>query len=459
MVDLIMKDILGTPAILVGLFALIGLLLQKKDVANVISGTLKTIMGFVILGAGAGVLVASLDNFSSMFDHAFEIQGIIPNNEAIVALAQDAFGAETAMIMLFGMVANILLARITPFKYIFLTGHHTMFMACLIAVILSTGGFSGVTMIVTGSIILGSLMVLLPALLQPYTRKITGSDDFAIGHFGSFGYLIAAAVGKAVGKNSKSTEEIKVPKSFNFLRDTSVSVSLTMAILFFVVALFTGPAFIESELSGGTNFLVFSFMQALTFAAGVYIILAGVRMLLSEIVPAFKGIADKIVPNAIPALDAPSVFPFANNAVIIGFFFSFVAGLLSMFLLPILGLKVIVPGLVPHFFTGAAAGVFGNATGGRKGAVFGSMANGVIISFLPALLLPVLGSLGFQGTTFGDSDFGVVGLLLGGLIELLSSNILFLVIVAAILIAVFVGTSLIKRSSTKNKLEEKHEAM
>ncbi|MFK3961092.1 PTS ascorbate transporter subunit IIC [Guptibacillus hwajinpoensis] len=459
MVDLIMKDILGTPAILVGLFALIGLLLQKKDVANVISGTLKTIMGFVILGAGAGVLVASLDNFSSMFDHAFEIQGIIPNNEAIVALAQDAFGAETAMIMLFGMVANILLARITPFKYIFLTGHHTMFMACLIAVILSTGGFSGVTMIVTGSIILGSLMVLLPALLQPYTRKITGSDDFAIGHFGSFGYLIAAAVGKAVGKNSKSTEEIKVPKSFNFLRDTSVSVSLTMAILFFVVALFTGPSFIESELSGGTNFLVFSFMQALTFAAGVYIILAGVRMLLSEIVPAFKGIADKVVPNAIPALDAPSVFPFANNAVIIGFFFSFVAGLLSMFLLPILGLKVIVPGLVPHFFTGAAAGVFGNATGGRKGAVFGSMANGVIISFLPALLLPVLGSLGFQGTTFGDSDFGVVGLLLGGLIELLSSNVLFLIIVAALLIAVFVGAALIKRSLAKNNLEEKHDAI
>ena len=56
MVDLIMKDILGTPAILVGLFALIGLLLQKKDVANVISGTLKTIMGFVILGAGAEYL-------------------------------------------------------------------------------------------------------------------------------------------------------------------------------------------------------------------------------------------------------------------------------------------------------------------------------------------------------------------------------------------------------------------
>ncbi len=458
MVDLIMKDILGTPAILVGLFALIGLLLQKKDVANVISGTLKTIMGFVILGAGAGVLVGSLDNFSSMFDHAFEIQGIIPNNEAIVALAQEAFGAETAMIMLFGMVANILLARITPFKYIFLTGHHTMFMACLIAVILSTGGFSGATMIITGSIILGSLMVLLPALLQPFTRKITGADDFAIGHFGSFGYLTAAAVGKVVGKNSKSTEEIKVPKTLNFLRDTSVSVSLTMALLFFVVALFTGPSFIESELSDGTNFLVFSFMQALTFAAGVYIILAGVRMLLSEIVPAFKGIADKVIPNAIPALDVPAVFPFANNAVIIGFFFSFVAGLLSMFLLPLLGLKVIVPGLVPHFFTGAAAGVFGNATGGRRGAVFGSMANGVIISFLPALLLPVLGTLGFEGTTFGDADFGLVGIILGNMIALLSSKTVFLAIVGVLLAAIFVGATLFKRSKEQNDVDDKPEA-
>ncbi|WP_221563251.1 PTS ascorbate transporter subunit IIC [Alkalihalobacillus sp. TS-13] len=437
MVDLIMNDILGTPAILVGLFALVGLLVQKKNSGDVVSGTLKTVLGFVILGAGAGVLVQSLDKFSAMFNEAFSVEGVIPNNEAIVALAQESFGTETAMIMLFGMVVNILLARFTPFKYIFLTGHHTMFMACMIAVILKTGGLSGVTMVIIGSIILGSLMVLSPAMLQPFTRKVTGSDDFAIGHFGSIGYFVSAAVGKAVGKNSKSTEEIKVPKSLGFLRDTSVSVSLTMVILFFIVAGFAGSSYVESELSGGQNFLVFGFMQGLTFAAGVYIILAGVRMLLGEIVPAFKGIADKVVPNAKPALDCPAIFPFASNAVIIGFLFSFIAGLVSMAFLPLLGLKVIVPGLVPHFFTGAAAGVFGNATGGRKGAIIGSMANGVMISFLPALLLPVLGSLGFEGTTFGDADFGVVGIVLGNLIKLIQSNILVVLVILGILALLF----------------------
>ncbi|MGG0643127.1 PTS ascorbate transporter subunit IIC [Sporosarcina gallistercoris] len=433
MVDLIMNDILGTPAILVGLFALVGLLVQKKNSGDVVSGTLKTVMGFVILGAGANVLVQSLDKFSSMFDHAFAMEGVIPNNEAIVALAQESFGTETAMIMLFGMIVNIGFARFTPYKYIFLTGHHTMFMACMIAVILRTGGMSGFHLVLLGSIILGAVMVLFPAMLQPYTRKITGSDDFAIGHFGSFGYLVSANVGKLVGKNSKSTEELKVPKSLGFLRDTSVAVSLTMVLLFFVVSAFAGPAFVEAELSDGQNFLVFAFMQGLTFAAGVYIILAGVRMLLGEIVPAFKGIADKLVPNAKPALDCPAIFPFASNAVIIGFFFSFIAGLLSMFLLPLFGLKVIVPGLVPHFFTGAAAGVFGNSTGGRKGAIFGSMANGFLISFLPALLLPILGTLGFQGTTFGDADFGVVGIVLGNIINLVQSNLLITVIVLVIL--------------------------
>ncbi len=415
-----MRDILGTPAILLGIFALIGLLLQKKDVATVVSGTLKTIMGFIIIGAGAGVIIAALEIFSKMFDQAFSIRGIIPNNEAIVAVAQDAFGVETAMIMVFGMVMNIVLARFTPFKYIFLTGHHTLFMASLLAAILSVSGLSGFMLVLIGSILLGLCMVLFPALIQPYVRQITGTDDFAVGHFGSLGYFISGTIGKYAGNKEHSTEQIKVPKQLGFLRDTSVAVSLTMTLLFIVVALFAGPSFIEKELSNGSNYIVFSIIQAITFAAGVYIVLAGVRMLISEIVPAFKGIADKLVPNAKPALDCPTVFPFAPNAVIIGFLASFVAGLISMFFLPLMGLAIIVPGLVPHFFTGAAAGVFGNATGGRRGAILGSFANGILISFLPAFLLPLLGNLGFEGTTFGDSDFALVGILISWVVSIFS---------------------------------------
>lgn len=39
MLHFLIYDVLGTPAILVGLFSLIGLLLQKKGISDVISGT------------------------------------------------------------------------------------------------------------------------------------------------------------------------------------------------------------------------------------------------------------------------------------------------------------------------------------------------------------------------------------------------------------------------------------
>lgn len=93
---------------------------------------------------------------------------------------------------------------------------------------------------------------------------------------------------------------------------------------------------------GGKNWFMFSLMQSITFAAGVYIVLQGVRMVIAEIVPAFKGISDKLVPNAKPALDCPVVFPYAPNAVLVGFLSSFIAGVVGMFLLWFLNMTVII---------------------------------------------------------------------------------------------------------------------
>lgn len=90
---------------------------------------------------------------------------------------------------------------------------------------------------------------------------------------------------------------------------------------------------------------------------------------------------------------------------------------MGLAVLAAIGAPLIIPGLVLHFFTGATAGVFGNATGGRRGAVLGAFVNGLLISFLPALLLPVLGDIGFENTTFGDTDFSVVGIIIGYLAQ------------------------------------------
>ncbi len=54
------------------------------------------------------------------------------------------------MIMVLGMLFNIVLARITPLKYIFLTGHHTLYMSAMLAVILSVGGLSPFLVVLVG---------------------------------------------------------------------------------------------------------------------------------------------------------------------------------------------------------------------------------------------------------------------------------------------------------------------
>lgn len=411
-------DILSVPALLVGAIALVGLLAQKKPATDIIKGTIKTILGFVVLGGGAGILVGALSSFGVMFEVGFGVQGVVPNNEAIVALALGEYGTATALIMAFGMVANILIARFTPLKYIFLTGHHTLYMACMIAIILMVGGLEGFALIAVGSLVLGFVMAFFPAIAQPTMRKITGTDDVAFGHFGTLGYVLAAWVGKLVGKGSGSTEEINFPKGLGFLRDNSVAISLTMGIFYIIVAIASGGEYVEANLSGGQNFILFAIMQGITFAGGVYIILQGVRLILAEIVPAFKGIADTFVPNAKPALDCPVVFPYAPNAVLIGFLSSFLGGIVGMFILMGMDAVVILPGVVPHFFCGATAGVFGNAVGGKRGAFWGAFAHGLLITFLPVLLMPLMGDLGFANTTFSDADFCGVGIILGGIVKL-----------------------------------------
>lgn len=429
-------DILKVPSVLVGLIAFAGLVAQKKAFPDIIKGTIKTILGFLVLSGGATVLLSSLTPLGGMFEHAFNVQGIIPNNEAIVSMAIEKYGTATALIMAFGMVANIIVARFTRLKFIFLTGHHTFYMACMIGVILTVAGFEGVQLVFVGALTLGLIMAFFPAIAHRYMRKVTGSNDVGFGHFGTLGYVLAGAIGQAVGKGSKSTEEMDLPKNLSFLRDSSISISLTMMVIYYVLAIASGSEYV-SILSGGQHYLVYATIQAITFAAGVYVILQGVRLILAEIVPAFTGFSEKLVPDAKPALDCPIVFPYAPNAVLIGFLASFAGGVISLAVLGQLNWVLILPGVVPHVFCGATAGVFGNATGGRRGAIIGAFAHGVLITFLPVFLLPVLGSLGFANTTFSDADFGGVGIVLGYMAQVFNKDVITAIIVGlfALLVA------------------------
>ncbi|GAB2986104.1 PTS ascorbate transporter subunit IIC [Frigoribacterium salinisoli] len=424
--DFIGKQILNVPAYLIGIITAIGLIALRRNAGQVIGGGLKAALGFLILGAGATVVTGALDPLGTLILAVTGAQGVIPTNEVIAAVASEQYGAQSAYVLVLGFLVMLALARFTPLKYIFLTGHHMVFMSVLLTVVLSVGlgdDLSWLT-VVLGAVLLGVIMVVVPAFAQPFMKKITGDDTIAIGHFGTLGYVAAGAAGIAAGRKSRSTEDITFPQGLRFLRDSMVATSLSMVLIYLVftvwglIVLPQAEAFEIFGVTDGGAFIMAGFAQALQFGVGVAIILYGVRTVLGELVPAFQGIAEKVVPGARPALDIPLVFPYGANAVLIGFLSSFAGGLvalgvLALWLNPVFGLALILPGMVPHFFTGGGAGVFGNATGGRRGAALGGFVNGLIITFLPAILLLVLGNLGFANSTFGDADFGWFGTIIG----------------------------------------------
>ncbi|QWS33275.1 PTS ascorbate transporter subunit IIC [Curtobacterium aetherium] len=448
----VLLDVFRQPSIIVALIALIGLAIQRKSGSDVFKGTVRTLVGFLVLAAGAGVVSGALSPFGQIFEHAFNVQGVVPNNEAIVGQVLVEYGSAAALIFFFGMIVNVALAATTQFKYIYLSGHVAFYMAAMIAVIFGVAGFSTWQVILWGSIAQGIVMTMSPAIVQPFMRKVTGTDDVALGHTGGAGIALSglvATVTRSKRKPSKSTEDIAFPSGLGFLRDTTVIVALSMAVIYVIVALFAGPDYIQSELSNGQSYLLFAIMQAATFSAGVFIILAGVRVVLAEIVPAFKGISERLVKDAKPALDVPIVFTFAPNAVLIGFLSSFAGGIVGMVVMALSGTAIIIPGIVAHFMTGAASGVIGNGAGGRRGAVLGAFANGLAITFLPLLLLPVLGNVGLSNSTFSDADFGIVGLVLG---HLSSAGGQLAVVVALVVSLVLVyGASVLMRKRAKRR--------
>lgn len=230
-----------------------------------------------------------------------------------------------------------------------------------------------------GSILVGLYWTLQPAYVHKYMKKVTGKDNIALGHTVSFAAWLGAVVGKWVGNPEQSTESIKVPKSLGFLKDSNVIIVLVMGIFYALGSILAGPS-IVGEFSGEINYIIYGIMQGLTFGGGIAIVLFGVKLLIAEIVPAFKGFATKIVPDAKPALDCPIVFPFAPVATIIGFGASFITVIIAMVVMGFNGIYVFVPPMIALFFHAAAAGVFGNATGGIRGAVVAGIITGIIIS-------------------------------------------------------------------------------
>ncbi|MCI5774059.1 MAG: PTS ascorbate transporter subunit IIC [Erysipelotrichaceae bacterium] len=412
------SNILRNPPVLLGIIAGLGLIVQKKKFSDVIKGVLLAAFGMVIIDAGVTLLVGTIAPINVAFQ---SISGAVASEGLNDVTFTAVHGGEVGLAMLFAIILHLIIARFTKFKVIFLTGHMLWwFPFCLVAAGVE-GGLTGIGLIGFAAVMSALYFSIMPWVLRKYVFKVTNDESFTLGHPTGVLSLLSGFVASKVGDTSKSTEDIKIPASFSFFREVSITGSIVIFIMYLVVGLF-----IPSLTADGSNLLFLALNQGIKFGAGFVVLMQGVRMLINQIVPAFKGIAEKVVPGAIPALDCPVIFNYKPNAVLIGFVTAMIVSTALILIFNSMNLfgVMLVPLVITSFFECGAAAVIGEGQGGLRGCLIGTSCAAVLMVVLLGL------SAAIYTTTiqnwiliFGGNDLSLLGWL-GEMVATLLSGVL-----------------------------------
>ncbi|MDT2596931.1 PTS ascorbate transporter subunit IIC [Enterococcus dongliensis] len=409
----ITDHILKNPPVLLGLIAMIGLVIQRKSISEIIKGSMTAAFGMVILTAGVNMLVGTI----APINVAVQTQLGVKVAEGLSDVTFTAeYGGTVGLAMFLGLILHLLIARFTPIKTIFLTGHMLWWFPFVLVAGGVEAGLKGTMLIVVSAVLSAIYWSVMPWIMRKYVWDATGDDSFLIGHPTGILSLISGFVAKRVGNKEKSTEDLNIPESLSFFREISITGGLVMFLMNLVVGMIA-PVLIPTD----GNLVMFAIEAGLNFGAGLLIMLYGVRLLINQIIPAFQGIAEKIVPGAKPAFDVPILFNYRPNAVIIGFIVAMITSTLLVIVVNSFNLFgiLIVPLVITSFFECGGAAVIGEGQGGLRGAIIGTIVASVVMVLLVGVSA-VMFSTTIQNwlLIFGGNDlslWGMVGKLIGSL--------------------------------------------
>lgn len=223
------------------------------------------------------------------------------------------------------------------------------------------------------------------ALIKP-TKVITGGADLTVAHQQMFMSFVAYKVAPKLGNPEDDIEKKKMPKSLNFLQDSVLATLLVMLISTAIIMLVIGKDGVDWLRSadgfnqgGYKNFVVFLLWISITLTANIWVLLAGVRMFVGELMMSFKGISEKLLPGAVAGVDCAAIFGFAPKSVVLGLICGAIGQILGLVLLLVFKSPIfLVPGFIPLFFDNATVAIFANKFGGYKAAAGICIVNGLI---------------------------------------------------------------------------------
>ena len=452
-------NILQQPAWMIGLIVLIGYILLKKPWYDVLGGTLKAVIGYMILAVGSSGLVNNFRPVLVGLGERFNLDAMVIDpyfgQNAVTAGVEEVFGkpfSQVMILLLLAFVINILLVRfrkITKLRSLFTTGHVQVQQAStaywLILFALPGLLTNNTALLIVMAVVLGLYWAVGSNLTIKPTQELTDGAGFCLGHQQIMGVALFSWIAgkwhdhdiKKGKKASKKIEDIELPGFMSIFNENMVCTALLMTLFFGIILLLLGRDYLTEAgfLAEGASFLFYILTTCLNFAVYLAILQLGVRTFVTELTASFQGIADRLLPGSVPGVDCAVIFGFGSaNAVPLGFLAGFLGQIIAIALLIVLkSPTLVICGFVPVFFDNATIAIFANERGGIKAALILPFISGLCQVFGSAFIASWVGMAAYGGY-LGMWDWAVVWPVFTVLMKYLSYAGLAIVIIALLAI-------------------------
>ena len=444
---------------MIGLIVLIGYILLKKPWYDVLGGILKAVIGYMILAVGSSGLVNNFRPVLVGLGERFNLDAMVIDpyfgQNAVTAGVEETFGkpfSQVMILLLLAFIINIVLVRfrkLTKLRSLFTTGHVQVQQAStaywLILFALPGLLTNNTALLLVMAVVLGLYWAVGSNLTIKPTQELTDGAGFCLGHQQIMGVALFSWIAgkwhehdvKKGKKASKKIEDIELPGFMSIFNENMVCTALLMTLFFGIILLLLGRDYLTEAgfMTEGASFLFYILNTCFNFAVYLAILQLGVRTFVTELTNSFQGIANKLLPGSIPAVDCAVSYGFGSpNAVPIGFLAGAVGQFLAIGALILLKSPVLViAGFVPVFFDNATIAVYANNRGGLKAAIVLPFISGLCQVFGSAFIASWVGMAAYGGY-LGMWDWAVVWPVFTVLMKYLSYAGLAIVIIALIAI-------------------------
>lgn len=418
------NNILKNAPHMIGFIVLLGYLLKGEKWYTTLGGTLKAIIGMLILNVGSGGLVSNFRPILVGLKDRFNLDATVIDpyfgQNAVTDGVMEVFGKafdSVMILLLIAFIVNILLVRFNKYtkcRTLFTTGHVQVQQAStaywLIMFAMPALLKNDTLMLVVMAVVLGAYWAVGSNLTVKPMQELTDGAGFAIAHQQMFGIRLGYwAADKFFGKDGgkKKDKEIKkvgdmeLPGFFQIFNENMVCTAILMTVFFGIIMSIIGKDFFVNagNLKETDSFLMFVFDKCLNFAVYLAILQLGVRTFVSELTVSFQGISEKLLPSSIPGVDCAVCYGFGDaNAVTFGFLAGLAGQLVAIVALILMKSPVlIICGFVPVFFDNATIGLVANEKGGLKACLVIPFISGLIQVFGSALIAGWVGMAAYGG--------------------------------------------------------------